>query len=67
MFQWVTGCETDEINDDVRPHPGPLPYVFASLRRDRAETKGEGGQERGNRSPRFEPCDRLSYRASHGK
>jgi hypothetical protein len=49
MFQWVTGCETDEINDDVRPHPGPLP------------------QERGNRSPRFEPCDRLSYRASHGK
>ena len=30
----------------ARPHLCPLPSVFAVLRRDRAEAKGEGGQER---------------------
>jgi hypothetical protein len=35
----------------IRPHPGLLPSVFAALRRDRAEAKGEGGQEKENRSP----------------
>ena len=35
----------------VRPHPGPLASVFASLRRDRAEAEGEGGQERENPPP----------------
>jgi hypothetical protein len=34
-----------------RPHPGLPPSVFAALRRDRAEAKGEGGQEKVNRSP----------------
>src|SRR2546426_3454031 len=38
---------------NARPHPGRLPSVFAALRRDRAEAKGEGGQEKENRSPRF--------------
>ena len=35
----------------ARPHPGPLPSVFAELRRDRAEAEGEGGQERENLPP----------------
>jgi hypothetical protein len=43
----------NDIRDDIRPPPS----VFASLRRDRAEAKGEGGQERENHSPRFEPDD----------
>jgi hypothetical protein len=31
----------------ARPHPGPLPSVFATLRRDRAEAEGGGGRGEG--------------------
>ena len=37
-FQWNEGLD--------RPH-GPLPSVFATLRRDRAEAEGEGGRGEG--------------------
>ena len=30
-FQWVTEGETDEISDDVHPHPGPLPQERVSI------------------------------------
>jgi DNA mismatch endonuclease (patch repair protein) len=35
----------------ARPHPFPLPSVFASLRRDHAGAKGRGGQEKVKRLP----------------
>ena len=62
-----TGAFTVKNCDDVRPHPGPLPSVFATLRRDRAEAEGEGGRERGNCSPRFEQCVVQCCCTSHFK
>ena len=38
---------TDEVFDNARPHPDPLPSVFAALRRDHAETKVKADAERG--------------------
>jgi hypothetical protein len=36
-----------------RPHPDLLPSVFAALRRDRAEAKGGGGQEKEQQTAAF--------------
>src|SRR2546422_7811574 len=46
-------CQGKSKMVNARPHSGLLPSVFAALRRDRAEAKGEGGQEKENRPPRF--------------
>ena len=49
----------------IRPHPGLLPSVFAALRRDRAEAKGEGGQEKENRSPSLWEYQRQDWPDDH--